>query len=209
MADAARAAGRSAGDVRLLAVSKKQPHERILAAYKAGLRDFGENYLQELQEHRALLPADVRWHFIGHVQSKKAKHIVDTELVHGVDSLKLAGKLAAAAQEEPLAYLVNVNISSEESKSGVLPSDLPALLRELRLLERLTLRGFMCIPSPSEEPRRAFARLRELRDAAQLDLGLTLPELSMGMSGDFADAIAEGSTIVRVGTGIFGPRLSA
>jgi len=208
MAEAARLAGRSPSDVVLLAVSKKQSPGRVQAAYDAGLRDFGENYVQGLEDHVALLPDDVRWHFIGHLQSKKAKRVTNLALVHSVDSLKLATKLAAAAEhlEHPLPYLLNINISSEESKSGILPGDTLPLLEPLAELRHIELRGLMCIPSPDEEAKRAFARLRALRDDAETKLGLTLPELSMGMSGDYEAAIAEGSTIVRVGTRIFGPR---
>ena len=208
MAEAARSAGRSPSDVVLLAVSKKQSPARVKAAYAAGLRDFGENYVQGLEDHVALLPDDVRWHFIGHLQSKKAKRVTGLALVHSVDSLKLATKLAAAAEhlEQPLPYLLNINISSEESKSGILPDDTLPLLEPLAELHHIELRGLMCIPSPDEEAKRAFARLRILRDDAETKLGLTLPELSMGMSGDYEAAIAEGSTIVRVGTRIFGPR---
>ncbi len=208
MAEAARRAGRSPSDVMLLAVSKKQSLERVQAAYDAGLRDFGENYVQGLQNHEARLPNDVRWHFIGHIQSKKAKRVAGVTLVHSVDSLKLAEKLAAAAEQlqRTLPGLLNINISNEASKSGIVPDDTLPLLEQLASLAHLEIRGFMCIPSPAEEPRRAFARLRELRDLARSKTGLALPELSMGMSSDYQDAIAEGSTIVRVGTRIFGPR---
>ncbi len=208
IADAARASGRSADEITLLAVSKKQSAGRVQAAYDAGLRDFGENYAQGLEEHQALLPNDVRWHFIGHLQSKKAKRVVNVELVHSVDSRKLAKKLASAASEaqRTLPCLIAVNISMEESKSGLPPAEVPALIAELAEIESLQIRGLMCIPSPQEAPRRAFARLRELRDVAQSESGLSLPVLSMGMSGDYQEAIAEGATIVRVGTRIFGPR---
>tara|TARA_R110002096_G_scaffold436051_2_gene666297 strand:+ start:44570 stop:45262 length:693 start_codon:yes stop_codon:yes gene_type:complete len=208
IADAARAAGRAPGDVTLLAVSKKQSAERVRAAYDAGLRAFGENYVQGLEEQAALLPADAQWHFIGHLQSKKAKRVAGVALVHSVDSLKLASKLASAAEllGRPLPCLLNINISNEDSKSGIVPDQALPLLELVAALPHIRVQGFMCIPSPDEEPRHAFSRLRELRDQAQRASGLPLPELSMGMSGDFADAIAEGSTIVRVGTAIFGPR---
>ncbi len=209
IAVAARDAGRDADEITLLAVSKKQSAARVQAAYDAGLRDFGENYVQGMQEHVALLPAeDVRWHFIGHLQSKKAKLVSGVALVHSVDSEKLARKLATGARDagRVLPCLVNVNISMQESKSGVLPDALIPLLDAIGALPDLSLQGLMCIPSQLEEPRRAFARLRELRDRAQVATGLTLPELSMGMSSDFRDAIAEGSTIVRIGTQLFGER---
>ena len=208
IARAARAAGRDAREITLLAVSKKQSADRVLAAYNAGLRDFGENYLQGLQEHEALLPGGARWHFIGHIQSKKAKHLAHVALVHSLDSLKVASKLDAGAKiiGRVVPALINVNISQQESKSGVAPDELVAVLGAVASLKNLEVRGLMCIPSPDEEPRRAFARLRQLRDSAQQITGRALPELSMGMSGDFADAIAEGSTIIRIGTAIFGPR---
>ncbi|MCP4447850.1 MAG: YggS family pyridoxal phosphate-dependent enzyme [Myxococcales bacterium] len=208
IAQVARTAGRSPGEITLLAVSKKQSAERVQAAYDAGLRDFGENYVQGLDEHRALLPADARWHFIGHLQSKKAKRVANVHLIHSIDSSKLAMKLATAATElgYVLPCLINVNISMQESKSGVVASEAIALIAELAQHASLEVRGLMCIPSQTEEPKRAFARLRQLRDDAQKATGLPLPELSMGMSGDYKDAIAEGSTILRVGTQIFGPR---
>jgi len=207
IAESARSAGRSPDEITLVAVSKMQSADRVLAAYHAGLRDFGENYVQGLEAHRALLPNDVRWHFIGHLQSKKAKRVCDVALVHSVDSTKLATKLAAAAEQgRPLRVLVNVNISKQESKSGVSPEELLSILRDITPLDGLCVRGLMCIPSPEEEPRQAFARLRELRDTMQTATGIPLPELSMGMSGDFSEAIAEGATIIRVGTRIFGPR---
>ena len=208
IADAARRAGRSVDDIVLLAVSKKQSPARVRAAYEAGLRDFGENYVQGLEEHVSLLPDDARWHFIGHLQSKKAKRVCQVALVHSLDGLKLAKKLSAGAIEagRVLPCLINVNISMQESKSGVAPAETVALLTDIAALKGLEVRGLMCIPSPEDPARPAFARLRELRDSARAATGLPLPELSMGMSSDYEDAIAEGSTIVRVGTRIFGPR---
>ncbi len=208
IAEAAQGAGRDADEITLLAVSKKQSAARVQAAYDAGLRDFGENYVQGMQEHVALLPADVRWHFIGHLQSKKAKLVSGVALVHSLDSEKLARKLATGARDagRVLPCLVNVNISMQDSKSGIVPDALIPLLTKIAALPELSLQGLMCIPSQAEEPRRAFARLRELRDRAEVATGLTLPELSMGMSSDYRDAIAEGSTIIRIGTQLFGER---
>lgn len=208
VADAARATGRLPSEVRLLAVSKKQPIERLQAAYDVGLRDFGENYLQGLDEHAAAFGSELRWHFIGHVQSKKAKRLAWVHLIHSVDSAKVAKLLsqAASAEGHTIACLLNVNISDEDSKSGLTPSALPGLLDEVAALPSLRVDGLMCIPSPNEEARAAFARLRELRDACAHRSDFDLKELSMGMSSSYREAIAEGSTIVRVGTAIFGDR---
>lgn len=208
MAEAVRSAGRAPSEVRLLAVSKKQPAERLQAAYDAGLRDFGENYLQGLEEHASLFGDELRWHFIGHVQSKKAKKLAWVHLVHSVDSGKVARLLAQAASAEgrTLACLLNVNISAEASKSGVPPAALPELLDDIAALSGIRVEGLMCIPSPGDEPRSAFARLRELRDRSAPSTDFDLKELSMGMSSSYREAIAEGSTIVRVGTAIFGER---
>jgi len=209
--DSARISGRNASEIELIAVSKKQVESRVLAAYEAGLRNFAENYAQGLQAHSRLLPDDVRWHFIGHIQSKKAKQVARASFVHSIESQKVAAKLSAAAQESTrlLPVLLNVNISRQESKTGVMPDGVLPLLETLETLSGLEVRGLMCIPSPSENPRAAFARLRELRDTLEGQIGRKLPTLSMGMSRDFREAIAEGSTMVRVGTGIFGARIDA
>lgn len=208
IADAIRAAGRGPGDVQLCAVSKKQPLERLQAAYGAGLRDFGENYVQPMEDRRGQLPDDVRWHFIGHLQSNKARRVAWCHLIHSLDSAKAARLAAHAAveAEHELRALVQVNISAEDSKSGLLPDKVAPFLDELRDIEGLSIEGLMCIPAPSEAPRAAFGRLRELRDALRSSSGLALSELSMGMSDSYEDAIAEGATIVRVGTALFGPR---
>jgi pyridoxal phosphate enzyme (YggS family) len=207
IADAAHAAQRRASDVVLLAVSKKQSVARIQAAYDAGLRDFGENYLQGLEEHAEHFGDDVRWHFIGHLQSKKAKRVAWVHRIHSVDSLKLATILAKCASGTPVRCLLNVNISEEASKSGIAPDALESLLNDISTLDGIEITGLMCIPSPEEKARAAFARLRELRDQAALHTDFALPELSMGMSDSYREAIAEGATIVRVGTAIFGPRM--
>jgi pyridoxal phosphate enzyme (YggS family) len=209
IADAAHAAERRASEVTLLAVSKKQSLDRIQAAYDAGLRDFGENYMQGLEEHAEHFPDDIRWHFIGHLQSKKAKRVAWVHRIHSVDSIKLATILSKCTPDaqEPVRCLLNVNISEEASKSGVAPDALEPLLDQLSALEGIEITGLMCIPNPDEDARAAFSRLRELRDRAARQSDFELPELSMGMSDSFREAIAEGATIVRVGTAIFGPRL--
>jgi pyridoxal phosphate enzyme (YggS family) len=209
--EAARAAQRLREEVLLLAVSKKQSVARIQAAYDAGLRDFGENYMQGLEEHAEHFGKDVRWHFIGHLQSKKAKRISWVHRIHSVDSLKLATILAKSAVESDteVGCLLNVNISQETSKSGVAPDALERLLNDISVLSGIRIHGLMCIPSPDEESRVAFSRLRELRDQAAQHTDFDLPELSMGMSDSYREAIAEGATIVRIGTAIFGPRLDS
>lgn len=197
---AARAAGRDPAGVVLVAVAKGQPASSIEAAWHAGHRDFGESYAQELRAKREELDAKcpgIRWHFIGRVQTNKAAIVAGAHLVHGVASVDHAGALAAKRAD--VAVLAQVNVAGEGSKSGFSPAGLRADLRVLR--EVAALRGLMCIPPDDGAPRRWFAALRALRD--ELDAG---PELSMGMSGDFKDAVAEGATIVRVGTAIFGPR---
>ncbi|MCK6549702.1 YggS family pyridoxal phosphate-dependent enzyme [Myxococcota bacterium] len=208
IADACARAGRRVDEVQLVAVSKKQPIERVRAAYDAGQRHFGENYVQELVERVGALPADATWHLIGHVQTNKAKRAIAAAVIHTIDSEKLARAIAKAVAEQgggPKDVLVEVNTGAEEAKAGVAPEALDALFDVLAALPELSVRGLMCIP-PVDDTRPHFARLRALRDALAARRGIALPELSMGMSGDFADAIAEGATIVRVGTAIFGER---
>lgn len=212
---AAIAAQRLPKSVLLVAVSKKQSVERLQAAYHSGLRDFGENYVQGLQQHQALLSGpgqqdSPRWHFIGHLQSNKAKHLQGVHLVHSLDSLKLAhllGKTAARANRTQ-ACLININISQQESKSGIAPDELAEVLDSIAEIDGIDIQGLMCIPSPAEEARAAFSRLRIIRNRAQKNSDFDLRELSMGMSNSYREAIAEGATIVRVGTSIFGPRES-
>lgn len=204
--------GRKRSDVCLVAVSKFHPVEKIAAIAALGQKDFGENYLQEAQEKMARLP-DLRWHFTGSVQSRKAAKIAGQfELVHTLDSIKLADALNSAnfGQKIPQKTLIEVNIAAEPQKGGVLPEKLPALLEHaLTHCPHLRIEGLMCLPpvfDAGEKSRPYFARLRELRDNLESVFGTKLPELSMGMSGDFEWAIMEGATIIRVGTDIFGPR---
>jgi len=197
----ARVARAAAGrPVTLVAVTKTHSPETIRAAAAAGLTDFGENYVQEWAQKRdALADLPIRWHFVGHLQKNKAKDVVGrVALVHGVDSIELARTLdrrAAAPQD----VLVEVNVGGEASKSGVAPAALPALLEAMSSLEKVRCRGLMCIPPPGRG-RPGFQLLARLAN----DSGL--PELSMGMSDDFEEAIREGATIVRVGTALFGQR---
>ncbi len=200
---------RDPASVGLLAVSKTQPAAAIRDAFAAGLRDFGENYLQEALDKQAELDdLPLTWHFIGPIQSNKTKAIAEHfDWVHSVDRLKIAQRLSdqRPATLPPLNVCLQVNVSGEASKSGCAPQEVQQLARAITALPRLRLRGLMCIPAPSEDPaeqRAAFARLRQLRD----ELALDLDTLSMGMSQDLEAAIAEGATWVRIGTALFGAR---
>jgi PLP dependent protein len=212
IARAATAAGRSAQSVTLLAVGKAQPVALLAAAAGCGIGDFGESYLQEALEKIAALPdPTLTWHFIGRVQANKTRPIAEHfAWVHAVDRLKVAERLSAQrpAHAAPLNICLQVNVAGELTKGGVAPAELPALARAVAALPRLTLRGLICVPPEESEPARQrawFARLRTLFE--QLNAaGGRLDTLSMGMSGDFEAAIAEGATIVRIGTALFGAR---
>ena len=210
--EACAAAGREAGEVSLLAVSKTWPAETVAAAAACGQRRFGESYVQEAQEKIAgLRPLDLEWHFIGPLQSNKTRPVAgEFAWVHSVDRQKIAERLAAQrpASLPPLNICVEVNVSGETSKGGCLPSEAPSLCRAIAALPRLRLRGLMAIPEPTADvalQRRRFAQVRELRDRLAT-AGLELDTLSMGMSHDLEAAIMEGATIVRVGAAIFGDR---
>jgi hypothetical protein len=212
MAAACAAAGRPPESVALLAVGKAQPGAALAAAAAAGQRDFAENYAQEALAKIAALPrADLRWHFIGPLQANKTAAIAQHfDWVHGVDREKIARRLSdqRPAALAPLQVCVQVNISGETSKSGVAPADAATLCRAVAALPRLRLRGLMAIPAPlkkGDSPRVAYRRLRELYESLRRS-GLELDTLSAGMTDDFEDAIAEGSTMIRIGTAIFGPR---
>ena len=219
---ACASAGRSRESVRLIAVSKLHPAESLAQVAAAGQIDFGENYVQEALQKRQDLSANpataaqcagIRWHMIGHVQSRKAPLVAGAfNLVHTLDSRKLADaferRLAEGGARQPVLF--EVNVGGESQKSGVMPADLPELADYvLEHCPHLEVQGLMCLPpvfDAGEAARPYFARLRELRDTLSTRLGLPLPELSMGMSGDFEGAVAEGATMVRIGTDIFGPR---
>ena len=212
---AAAACGRNPETVRLVAVSKTMPAERVRRAIQAGAVILGENYIQEAREKfNALVSFPVEWHFIGHLQSKKAKYAVRLfDLIHSVDSLKLALELNKQARkiDKIQQILVQVNISREESKSGVFESEIMTLLEDVSRLENLRVRGLMTMPPFFDDPDRARPYFRTLRQIAERIQQEKLPhvameELSMGMSGDFEVAIAEGATLVRIGTAIFGAR---
>jgi pyridoxal phosphate enzyme (YggS family) len=213
IARAAERAGRSAGDITIVAASKTFPAEAIRAAYDAGLRHFGENRVQEFEGKRAKLgDLDATWHLIGHLQSNKAKRAVQLfDRVDSVDRLSLAQKLgsAAAAEGKVLPVLIEVHLGGEETKTGVEEADLAALAAGVAALAHLDLLGLMTIPPYFEEAERVrpyFRKLRELRDELSRKLGRALPVMSMGMSHDFEVAIEEGATEVRIGTAIFGER---
>lgn len=213
---AVEAAGRSRDGVQLLAVSKTFPAQAVLEALAAGQHAFGENYLQEALDKIANVAqaqpgAQPEWHFIGPIQSNKTRPIASSfAWVHTVERLKIAQRLSEQRPPElgPLNICLQVNISGEASKSGATEHELPELARQVAQLPNLRLRGLMAIPEPTDDQaqqRAAFARVRTLFDALRAD-GLALDTLSMGMSGDMATAIAEGATIVRIGSAIFGAR---
>lgn len=206
---AANAAHRDENSIQLLAVSKTKPAEALREAYAAGIRDFGENYLQEaLGKQLELADLPLIWHFIGPIQSNKTRAIAEHfDWVHSVDRLKIAQRLSEQrpADLPPLNICIQVNVSGEASKSGCTPADLPALADAISVLPRLKLRGLMAIPEPTEDRAAqddAFAAVQSL----QASLNLPLDTLSMGMSHDLESAITQGATWVRIGTALFGAR---
>jgi pyridoxal phosphate enzyme (YggS family) len=217
IARAAERASRPPGEVTLVAVSKTHPPEAVRAAFAAGVRDFGENRVQEA-EPKIRATADLagaRWHLVGHLQSNKARRAVELfERVQSVDSLDLGRRLARLGAERgcPVRALLQVDLAGEETKFGLGESELRPALAALRGEEGLRLEGLMVLPPYLEDPegvRPFFRRLRELRDAARAEGLLAAGELSMGMSHDLEAAVEEGATIVRVGTAIFGERKTA
>ena len=209
---AAIEANRDPAGVRLLAVSKKQPLEKIREAYAAGQREFGENFVQEgVEKIAAMDKDDITWHFIGHLQSNKTRVVAENfDWVHTIDKLKTARRLSAQRPDglPPLNVCLQVNVDDEESKSGVAPEALPELAAACAKLPNIRLRGLMCVPAIREEPdaqRIPFAALRELAEKLRTD-GVDTDTLSMGMTADFRAAILEGATIVRIGTALFGER---
>lgn len=209
---AAEKAGRDPQSVKLIAVSKTFPVEAVESAYVVGQRLFGENKVQDLAFKNAVLPKDIEWHMIGHLQSNKAKSAVENaDYIHAVDSVKLLQKIDRLADElgrSPKVFL-EINVSGEESKFGVDAELVKELAQAAVKCENITVAGLMTMAPfgvPESELRFVFSSLRKLRDNLQTEFGLDLPELSMGMSGDFEIAIEEGATMVRVGTSIFGRR---
>jgi pyridoxal phosphate enzyme (YggS family) len=204
IANAAARSGRKRSDITLLAVTKKFPAAVIQEAYELGLREFGENYVQEFERKRVELPgcAGARFHLIGHLQSNKSKKSAEIfQVIETVDTVKLARRLDEEGR--PLDVMIEVKLSSEDAKAGAAPEDIPALADAIRATRHLRLLGLMTMPPWSddgEQSRPYFARLRELAERNHLS------QLSMGMSHDLEAAIEEGATIVRIGTALFGPR---
>ena len=212
---ACESCSRDADSVRLVAVSKTIAAGTVKEAIEAGVTVLGENYIQEAREKfNTLVQYPVSWHFIGHLQSNKAKYAVRLfDLIHSVDSFKLARELDKQAKklDKIQRILVQVNISAEDTKSGISADEAPGLISEISRLENLSIRGLMTMPPYFYQPEKVkpfFAALRELRDRikAQAPANVSLEELSMGMTGDFEVAIEEGATLVRIGTAIFGER---
>ncbi|GAA5481339.1 YggS family pyridoxal phosphate-dependent enzyme [Haloferula sargassicola] len=213
VARACEAAGRDPEEVKLLAVSKTVETSGVRPIYEAGQRAFGESRQQEAEEKIRALPDDIEWHFIGTLQRNKVRKVLEAgfAVIHSIDSLKLARHVDRIAGElgiRPMVFL-EVNIADEDSKGGFSPDALRSGRSEILALENLQVAGLMAIPPEEELPERArawFRRVRELRDELAGDSGSGWSELSMGMSGDFEMAILEGSTLIRVGTAIFGAR---
>ena len=213
VAEATLAAGRELGSVGLLAVSKRQAANELLSAYQEGQRNFGENYLQEaLDKQKLLSHCEITWHFIGPIQSNKTRAIAENfDWVHSVDRFKIAKRLSEQRPKEKglLNICLQINISDEETKSGLSVSELPELMKAVSALPNLRLRGLMAIPAKgfanSDEQRAPFARLREMFEKMKAQ-GYPLDTLSMGMTEDLEIAISEGATWVRIGRAIFGER---
>jgi pyridoxal phosphate enzyme (YggS family) len=206
--------GRDPHAVRLVAVSKTKPAADVMAAFAAGQKLFGESYVQEFTDKAEQVEAPVDWHFIGHLQSNKVKYLRGrVRMIHSVDRLSLAREINRQWKriDERIDVLVQVNLAGEQSKSGTAPQQAPALVRKLSELPHLRVRGLMTLPPFFEDPQAVRPYFRQLRELSEEIAGLDLPgvgmdELSMGMSHDFPAAIAEGATLVRVGTAIFGAR---
>lgn len=206
--------GRKAEDVTLIAVSKTKPVSMLQEAYECGCRDFGENKVQELMEKWEQMPKDIRWHMIGHLQRNKVKYIVDkVYMIHSVDSLRLAEEISKEAGKKgvTVSILIEINVAEEETKFGTTCEDAVQLVEEIAKLPHLVIKGLMTIApyvENAEENKQYFEKLRQIYvdiNHKNID-NVYMAELSMGMTGDYETAIAEGATYVRVGTGIFGER---
>jgi PLP dependent protein len=212
IAQAVQKGGRAATDVELVAITKTHAAERVREAIEAGQTLFGESRVQEARAKIPELPSAIHWHFVGHLQKNKIRHALPLfELIHSVDSLALAQDIDRIATEEGLhpRVLLEVNVAGEGSKFGFAPHKLHEEIETLLALQRLSIEGLMCIPplaETAEVSRKYFVDLRELRDSLEKEFNLKLPQLSMGMTNDFAVAVEEGATLVRVGTAIFGER---
>lgn len=207
-------AGRNADEVKLIAVSKTKPVEDIEEAYDYGIRDFGENKVQELDGKYPVLPKDINWHLIGHLQRNKVKYIVDkVKLIHSVDSVRLAEQISLEAEKKNVEVniLVQVNIANEDTKFGLNESETIEIIKQIGKLSRVHIKGLMTIAPFTDNPEdnrcyfRGMKELAEKVDSLNID-NVEMKELSMGMTGDYEVAIEEGATLVRVGTGIFGNR---
>ena len=203
---------RSVEDVILIGASKSQTIEKIIVAYEEGIKNFGENYLQEAEEKISKLDQDIIWHFIGSIQSRKAKRIAEIfDWVHTIDSFKVAEKLNSSRPKSKgaLNACLQLNIDDEESKSGLKIENLEEIIQQVETLENLKIRGLMVIPKPrdsEEEQRKVFRKVKEIYDSL-IRQGHNFDTLSMGMTSDYGVAIQEGATMIRIGTGIFGPRI--
>lgn len=212
IASAAAKSGRSADDVELVAITKTHPAEKVREAIDAGQTLFGESRVQEARAKIPELSSNIRWHFVGHLQKNKVRQALPLfEMIHSVDSLALAQDINRIAEEEGLypRVLFEVNVAGEGSKFGFAPDDLREQMEALLALRRLSIEGLMCIPPlavESEDSRKFFVQVRKLRDSLEKEFNMKLPQLSMGMTQDFAIGIEEGATLVRVGTAIFGER---
>ena len=212
IAQAAAKAGRDVKDVELVAITKTHPAEKVREAIEAGQTLFGESRVQEARVKIPELSSNIRWHFVGHLQKNKVRQALPLfEMIHSVDSLALAQDINRIAEEEGLypRVLLEVNVAGEGSKFGFGPADLREQMEALLALPHLSIEGLMCIPPlavESEDSRKFFVQVWELRDSLEKEFDMKLPQLSMGMTQDFPIGIEEGATLVRVGTAIFGER---
>jgi hypothetical protein len=212
VAEAAAKVGRAVDEIQLIAITKMYAAERVREAIEAGQTLFGESRVQEARAKIPLLPASLRWHFVGHLQKNKIRHALPLfEVFHSIDSLALAHEMNRIADEDGIhpRVLLEINVSGEGSKFGFKPETVRAEMESLLALPRLSIEGLMTIPplaENAEASREFFAQLREFRDALEKEFDLKLPQLSMGMTPDFTVATEEGATLVRVGTAIFGER---
>lgn len=214
ISDACAKSGRDVNDVTLIAVSKTKPVSMLWEIYDHGCRNFGENKVQELVDKYEVMPKDIKWHMIGHLQRNKVKYIVDkAALIHSVDSLRLAEEISKEAVKKNVEVdiLIEVNVAMEESKFGTTASETPGLVEAISKLPGIHIKGLMTIAPYVENPeenRQYFAQLKQLSvdiSAKNID-NVSMDVLSMGMTGDYQVAVSEGATLVRVGTGIFGER---
>lgn len=211
---ACKKSGRDRADVTLIAVSKTKPVEMLQTVYDCGVRDFGENKVQEMCDKMEVLPGDIKWHMIGHLQTNKVKYIVGrTELIHSVDSVHLAVEIQKQAVKKDVIVpiLIEVNIAEEESKFGIHKEDTIAMVRQIAEMDHLRIKGLMTIApfvENAEDNRLYFREIKQLSvDIKNQNIdNVSMDVLSMGMTGDYEVAIEEGATLVRVGTGIFGER---